>query len=119
MLDLPQTDADLPNDFKGACGPNDKTTLTHALEISCNTAFGWLGLQLGGRRLPRPGRQVRLRRPRCRCRCRSRRARCRPSSTQPQTAQSAIGQYDVRVTPLQVAMVAAAIANHGVVMRPT
>ncbi|MEP6797873.1 MAG: penicillin-binding transpeptidase domain-containing protein, partial [Lapillicoccus sp.] len=32
--------------------------------------------------------------------------------------QSAIGQYDVRVTPLQVAMVSAAIANGGVVMRP-
>jgi peptidoglycan glycosyltransferase len=36
----------------------------------------------------------------------------------PQTAQSAIGQYDVRVTPLQVAMVAAAVANGGQVMQP-
>jgi peptidoglycan glycosyltransferase len=37
---------------------------------------------------------------------------------QAQTAQSAIGQYDVRVTPMQVAMVSAGIANGGVVMRP-
>ena len=37
---------------------------------------------------------------------------------QPQLAQSAIGQYDVRVTPLQVAMISAAIANNGIVMRP-
>jgi peptidoglycan glycosyltransferase len=36
----------------------------------------------------------------------------------PQTAQSAIGQFDVRATPLQMAMVAAAIANQGVVMTP-
>ncbi len=36
----------------------------------------------------------------------------------PQTAQSAIGQYEVRVTPLQMAMVSAAIANKGTVMRP-
>ena len=36
----------------------------------------------------------------------------------PQLAQSAIGQYDVRVTPLQVAMVSAAIANRGVLMTP-
>jgi peptidoglycan glycosyltransferase len=36
----------------------------------------------------------------------------------PQLAQSAIGQYDVRVTPLQVAMISAAIANNGIVMRP-
>jgi len=38
--------------------------------------------------------------------------------TKAQEAQSAIGQYDVRVTPLQMAMVAAGVANNGVVMRP-
>jgi penicillin-binding protein A len=36
----------------------------------------------------------------------------------PQTAQSAIGQYDVRATALQMAMVAAGVANRGVVMTP-
>jgi peptidoglycan glycosyltransferase len=36
----------------------------------------------------------------------------------PQTALSAIGQYDVRATPLQMALVAAAIANRGVLMKP-
>ena len=36
-----------PTTSGGACGPNNKTTLTHALEISCNTAFGWLGMQVG------------------------------------------------------------------------
>ncbi|GMA35688.1 penicillin-binding transpeptidase domain-containing protein [Demequina litorisediminis] len=35
-----------------------------------------------------------------------------------QTAMSAIGQYDVRSTPLQMAMVAAAIANDGTLMTP-
>jgi len=33
-------------------------------------------------------------------------------------AQAAIGQYDVRVTPLQMAMVSAGIANNGAVMTP-
>ena len=37
---------------------------------------------------------------------------------QPQTAQSAIGQFDVRATPLQMAMVSAGIANKGEVMKP-
>ncbi len=36
----------------------------------------------------------------------------------PQLAQSAIGQYDVRVTPLQVAMISSAVANNGIVMKP-
>jgi peptidoglycan glycosyltransferase len=117
VLDLPQTDADLPNDFKGACGANNKTTLTHALEISCNTAFGWLGMQVGAddfrAQAAKFGMGDRLQVP----------MSVAPSSVpaelnQPQLAQSAIGQYDVRVTPLQVAMISAAIANNGVVMRP-
>jgi peptidoglycan glycosyltransferase len=37
---------------------------------------------------------------------------------QPMTAQAAIGQRDVQASPLQMAMVAAGIANGGVVMRP-
>jgi peptidoglycan glycosyltransferase len=37
---------------------------------------------------------------------------------QPVTAQSAIGQRDVRATPLQMAMVSAAIANGGQLMTP-
>jgi len=35
-----------------------------------------------------------------------------------QTAMSAIGQFDVRATTMQMAMVAAAIGNDGVTMRP-
>jgi peptidoglycan glycosyltransferase len=117
VLDLPQTTADLPNDFQGNCGPNNKTSLTHALEISCNTAFGWLGMQVGAddfrAQAAKFGMGDRLQVP----------MSVAPSSVpaelnQPQLAQSAIGQYDVRVTPLQVAMISAAIANNGVVMRP-
>jgi peptidoglycan glycosyltransferase len=37
---------------------------------------------------------------------------------QPQLAQASIGQYDVRVTPMQMAMVAAGVANRGAVMKP-
>ena len=36
----------------------------------------------------------------------------------PQAAQSAIGQYEVRTTPLQMAMIAGGIANQGRVMTP-
>lgn len=116
-LDLPLTDADLPNDFRGNCGPGDKTTLLHALQISCNTAFGWLGMQLGAddfrSQAAKFGIGDRLSVP----------MTVTPSSVPaelnaPQLAQSAIGQYDVRMTPLQIAMISAGVANNGVVMKP-
>ncbi len=116
-LDLPQTSTDLPNDFKGSCGPGDKVDLTRALVISCNTAFGYLGLQLGGDALRAQAQKFgfgdRISAP----------MSVTPSvvpegMNPPQSAQAAIGQFDVRVTPLQMAMVAAGIANGGVVMSP-
>ena len=36
----------------------------------------------------------------------------------PTLAQSAIGQYDVAATPLQMALVAAGVANDGLIMEP-
>ena len=116
-LDLPQTTVNLPTDDLKPCGPGDKTSLTHALTISCNTAFGWLGLELGGGELRAQAAKFgfgdALRVP----------MRVTPSTVPaqlnaPQSAQAAIGQYDVRVTPLQMAMVSAAIANKGIVMSP-
>ncbi|WP_088288137.1 penicillin-binding protein 2 [Kineosporia sp. A_224] len=116
-LDLPQTSASLPNDFAGACGPNNKVSLLDALRISCNTAFGSIGLDIGddairaqaekfgfGKALDVPLTVTPSIFP--------------PDPNPPQTAQSAIGQFDVRVSPLQIAMVSAGVANGGVVMRP-
>lgn len=117
VLDLPLTNATLPTENGQPCGPNDKTTLVHALEISCNTTFGALGMDLGGEKLRAQAAKFgfgdSLSVP----------MRVAPSSVPaelnaPQTAQSAIGQYDVRTTPLQMAMVAAGIANQGRVMTP-
>jgi peptidoglycan glycosyltransferase len=116
-LDLPQTTVGLPNSGGRACGPGDKVTLQDAMRISCNTAFGWLGLEMGGDTLReqagRFGFGDQLSIP----------MRVTPSKVPaelnpPQTAQAAVGQYDVRVTPLEMAMVAGGIANKGVVMKP-
>ncbi|MGO4359113.1 peptidoglycan D,D-transpeptidase FtsI family protein [Terrabacter sp. 2TAF16] len=116
-LDLPLTSTNLPNEDGRACGPGDKTTLIHALEISCNTAFGSLGLELGGEKIRAQAAKFgfgdALQIP----------MRVSVSSVPadlnaPQAAQAAIGQYDVRTTPLQMAMVAAGIANQGRVMTP-
>ncbi|MDQ6714829.1 MAG: penicillin-binding transpeptidase domain-containing protein [Actinomycetota bacterium] len=117
VMTLPLTSAGLPNYDRQPCGPNNQTTLQHALEISCNTAMGFVGMQVGAQALSdqaaKFGFGTTLRIP----------SRVEPSRfpagiNQAQTAQSAIGQFDVRVTPMQVAMVSAAIANGGVVMRP-
>jgi peptidoglycan glycosyltransferase len=116
-LDLPLTSTNLPNEDGRACGPGNETTLIHALEISCNTAFGSLGLELGGEKIRAQAAKFgfgdALQIP----------MRVSVSSVPadlnaPQAAQAAIGQYDVRATPLQMAMVAAGIANQGRVMTP-
>ncbi|HEX8971187.1 peptidoglycan D,D-transpeptidase FtsI family protein [Oryzihumus sp.] len=117
-LKLPDTaNATLPNDDRLPCGPGGSSTLLVALERSCNSSFGGLGMKLGADALRAQAAKFgfgdQLSVP----------MRVTPSTVpeqmnRPQTAQAAIGQYDVRVTPLQMAMVSAAIANKGVVMRP-
>jgi peptidoglycan glycosyltransferase len=116
-LDLPQTSTNLVNENGNNCG-GSRITLTQALEVSCNVSFGSIGLRLGAAALREqaekfgfdqtylndiPG-QVASRFP------------AKPDA--PQTALSAIGQFDVAATPLQMATVAEGIANGGTVMRP-
>lgn len=116
-LPLPQSNTPLPNDFPGPCGPNGQISLLNALRISCNTAFGSLGMTLGPQAMKQQadaygfGKALDI-----------------PIPVTPSTfpgdlapaylAQSSIGQYNVRVTPMQIAMVASAIANGGVLMKP-
>jgi penicillin-binding protein A len=89
-----------------------------AFYLSCNTAFANIGIKVGGPTLqsyadkfgwndsnltiPMPVS-----------------ASVVPKITDPSlTAMSSIGQFDDQVTPLQEAMDAAAIADHGTVMKP-
>jgi peptidoglycan glycosyltransferase len=117
QLDLPQTTVKLVNENRGNCAGSDNATLTVALRNSCNTAFGSVGLDLGAdalrqqaekfgfgeRQLPELGAAA---------------SQFPADPNAPQVAQSAIGQFDVRATPLQMAMVSAGIANGGDVMKP-
>ncbi|HSO64124.1 MAG TPA: penicillin-binding transpeptidase domain-containing protein, partial [Ornithinibacter sp.] len=117
ILDLPQTDADLPNAFDGPCGPNDEVTMTEALAVSCNTAFASIGMDIGTEALQAQaakfgfGDAITIP-------MRVTPSTVPPEMNQPQLAQASIGQYDVRSTPLQMAMVAAGVANQGAVMKP-
>jgi peptidoglycan glycosyltransferase len=117
-LQLPQSTAVLKNFDNEQCGDGENDTLIDALTISCNTAFAELGMRVGAGALAEQAEAFGF------------------NSTFPdfglpqaksvfptaidaaQTAQSAIGQFEVRVTPLQMAEVAATIANQGHEMAP-
>jgi peptidoglycan glycosyltransferase len=118
VLDLPQTTATLKNFGGETCGDGKSTTLADALRISCNTAFGGLGLTLGGDALRKQAEKFGLDDGGVRVPMRAATSVFPDQLSKPQEAQSAIGQYDVRVTPLQMAMVAAGVANAGEIMKP-
>ncbi|MGH8997790.1 MAG: peptidoglycan D,D-transpeptidase FtsI family protein, partial [Acidimicrobiia bacterium] len=115
-LDLPQSDKSLRNFGGSSCGG----TLAASFRRSCNTTFARLGLELGeqlaegaeafgiGLDVPFDLPAVRSAGP----------AAGTFERNQPSFANAAIGQGDVAVTPLQMAMVAGAIANGGVLMKP-
>jgi peptidoglycan glycosyltransferase len=114
---LPGTTTELPNFEGGRCGPTDEVTLAESIAVSCNTSMAWLAGELGAEALDDQaqafGFEQDIEVP----------MRVTPSvypedADDAQLALTGIGQHDVRVTPLQVAMISAAIANQGEVMQP-
>ncbi len=118
MLDLPQTNVGLRNFGGETCGDGSTTTLADAMRISCNTAFAQLGLSLGQERLREQAEAFGFGDTGLTVPERVAPSVVPPELDPPSLAQSAIGQLDVRVTPLQMAMVAAGVANGGTVMKP-
>jgi len=113
-LKLPNTRVFLPN--SGNCGGTE-ITLTQALKVSCNTAFANLGLEVGEDKLREQAQAFGF----------DQRhlddlggvaSQFPDKLNKAQLALSSIGQYDVAASPLQMAMVSAAIANDGVLMDP-
>ena len=127
VLDLPQTTATLENFGGEHClGGASQITLAQALTISCNVVFGEIGLRLGGAKLADQAHAFGF----------------APDASSgdvpfdipfqegvfpeasyfsdrlPAVALSAIGQDNVAANPMQMALVASAIANGGSQMRP-
>ena len=117
-LDLPQTDRDLPNFGGGTCGG----PLPELLRVSCNTGFARLGVELGAEALSGEAQDFGFNdRPPLDLPAVARSVFPEASAFErniPALAYSAIGQQDVAASPLQMALVAAAIGNGGVVMKP-
>ncbi|WP_462418755.1 peptidoglycan D,D-transpeptidase FtsI family protein [Kytococcus sp. Marseille-QA3725] len=116
---LPGTQTDLRNFGGKECTDDgtDEQSLTDALRVSCNTAFAQLGVELGDDALRSQseafgfGEEMTVP------------MLATPSTfpkdpNEPETALTALGQHDVRTTPLQVAMISAAIANGGQAQEP-
>ena len=116
-LTLTGSTAEVRNASRTTCGPGETVTLETALILSCNIQFAMLGEQLGedaiaeqaaafgyGQQLDIPLTVT---------------PSTYPTGLEPSQLQlTSFGQYDVRVTPLQIAMTTAAIANDGTLMRP-
>ncbi len=119
-LPLPLTNLELHNFNDEVCTPsvNGQQTLTQALAISCNTAFAKVGLQLGDAALRKQAEAFGFNDNTLDVPLRAATSVFPQVLNKPQTAQSAIGQFDVRMTPLQAAMIASAVANHGKLERP-
>ena len=115
---MPQTNEDLTNFTKTSCAGGGQIDLFTALEISCDTTFAIIGLEIpdevfemaesvgfneplefdvGTEASGYPEPQ---------------------DDNQPFWAYQAIGQGDVTASPLQMALVAATVANDGEVPRP-
>jgi peptidoglycan glycosyltransferase len=116
-LRLPQSTKQLENFNGESCNGGADQSLLDALTISCNTAFAQLGITLGEDKIRAMaeafgvGKSVDLP------------LRVAPSTigsidNDAQLGISSIGQQDVQFTPMQGAMIAAAIANQGMLMKP-
>ncbi|MFK5688256.1 peptidoglycan D,D-transpeptidase FtsI family protein [Ornithinimicrobium sp. LYQ92] len=114
---LPGTETSLPNFGGAACDPEDMPTLAESVQASCNTSFAWLAGELGADAVREQAEAFGFGQP-----------LDVPMSVTPSTypdelddaqlALTGIGQFEVRETPMQVAMISAAIANGGVSMTP-
>lgn len=100
----------------GNCG--SQLTLTQALQSSCNPAFARLGMTLGADELRAQAQKFGFGSKHLTELGPTAASRFPDEIDKPQTAMSAIGEFEVAATPLQMAMVAGAVANGGVVMEP-
>ncbi|MER6824920.1 penicillin-binding protein 2 [Streptosporangium sp. NPDC000563] len=116
-LDLPGTTADLPNYGGAACGAG-VVTLSFALEKSCNTPFGKIAMELGYDALREQALKFGIGGDPIEIPLPVAGSGIGPEEDQAALAQASIGQRSNQMTPLQMAMIAAGIANNGVVMKP-
>ncbi|MEU7584218.1 penicillin-binding protein 2 [Streptomyces sp. NPDC041068] len=111
---LPNTRTPLKNENNIPC---KNVSLREALRISCNTVFGKIGSDLGKDKMLETAKKFGFNSEQF-VPVRSNASNFPEDMDKPQTALSSIGQFETATTPLQMAMVASAIANDGTLMEP-
>ena len=117
-ITLPGTRTEVTNFGGSACDPSGQQALIQALTISCNTAFVQLGIDLGEDAVREMAEGFGMTGERFEMPLRVEGSTVGDIENDAALGVSSIGQQDVQMTPMQAAMVAAAVANDGTLMRP-
>lgn len=118
-LQLPQSNSVISNDNGLTCGPGAKVTIADALRLSCNIPFAELGREVGYQAIADQAAKYGFGDESIGIPMAVTPSQYPPTASDAETMLSSFGQASVRVTPLQMAMVSAAIGNGGTLMRPT
>ncbi|MFF5439870.1 peptidoglycan D,D-transpeptidase FtsI family protein [Streptomyces achromogenes] len=111
---MPGTRTELKNEGSIPC---ENATMRVALQYSCNTVFGKIGSDLGNDKMLEEAKKFGFDSEQF-TPVRATASVFSDDMNQSQTALSSIGQYNTAATPLQMAMVASAVANDGKLMKP-
>ena len=127
VLVLPQTNQVLRNFTGGVCPGGSRITMLRAFEVSCDTTFAQVALQLKIDRFTSVAERYGIDKApnfdiataySCMQAIPGGNCAVPPNVPLPQTAYSGIGQFDVRMTALQMAIVGATVENNGRVPHP-
>ncbi|MFD5450450.1 peptidoglycan D,D-transpeptidase FtsI family protein [Streptomyces sp. NPDC127100] len=113
---LPDTTTDLSNENPDA--PCENATIRTALQYSCNNVFAKMAVDLGQDKLRATAERFGFNDETQDVPVRAYTSVYPKDMNRPSTALTGIGQFDVTATPLQMAMVSAAIANGGKLVSP-
>ncbi|MEE1733848.1 penicillin-binding transpeptidase domain-containing protein [Streptomyces microflavus] len=106
---LPGTRTTLPNEATGC----EQASLADAIRVSCNTVMAHLGVEVGLEGMVEAAGRFGFNDTGLRIPSGVARSNFDTDMSDDQLALSSIGQFNTTATPLQMAMVAAAVANHG------
>ncbi len=114
---LPGSSNQVSNAWGGTCGSGDTVTIAEAIRLSCNIPMAELAVELGDDRIREMAEKFGFNNS-FSTPLESTASSYPRALDDAQTALTGFGQGKVTATPLQIAMVAAGIANDGVVMNP-